>query len=55
MPYGLTTEDSYTKEFDSIVGQKVLATHGLADNSNTVQVVANTDQHHPGRGRHRRY
>ncbi len=41
---GLTTEDTYTKEFDSIVGQKVLATHGLADNSNTVQVVANTDQ-----------
>ena len=41
---GLSTEDSYTKEFDSIVGQKVLATHGLADNSNTVQVVANSDR-----------
>jgi RND superfamily putative drug exporter len=41
---GLTTEDSYTKEFDSIVGQKVLTAHGLADNSNTVQVVANTDR-----------
>jgi putative drug exporter of the RND superfamily len=41
---GLSTEDSYTKEFDSIKGQKVLAAHGLADNSNTVQVVANTDQ-----------
>jgi len=39
---GLSTEDTYTKEFDSIKGQKVLADHGLADNSNTVQVVANT-------------
>ena len=40
---GLSTEDTYTKEFDSIKGQQLLATHGLADNSNTVQVVANTD------------
>ena len=32
---GLSTEDSYTKEFDSIVGQKVLAEHGLFDQSNT--------------------
>ena len=40
---GLTTEDSYTKEFDSIVGQKVLTGHGLADNSNTVQITANSD------------
>ena len=41
---GLSTEDSYTKEFDSIKGQKVLVEHGLVDNSNTVQVVANTDE-----------
>ena len=41
---GLSTEDSYTKEFDSIVGQKVLAEHGLFDQSNTVQVVANAEQ-----------
>ncbi len=41
---GLSTEDSYTKEFDSIVGQKVLAEHDLVDQSNTVQVVANADQ-----------
>jgi RND superfamily putative drug exporter len=41
---GLTTEDSYTKEFDSIVGQKVLTAHGLADNSNTVQITAKTDR-----------
>ncbi|GAA3817428.1 MMPL family transporter [Nocardioides panacisoli] len=41
---GLSTEDSYTKEFDSIKGQKVLAAHGLVDSSNTAQVVANTDK-----------
>ena len=41
---GLSTEDSYTKEFDSIVGQKALAEHGLYDQSNTVQVVANAEQ-----------
>ena len=40
---GLSTEDTYTKEFDSIKGQQLLAEHGLADNSNTIQVVANTD------------
>ena len=37
---GLSTEDSYTKEFDSVTGQKVLTTHGLADNSTPVMVVA---------------
>jgi putative drug exporter of the RND superfamily len=36
---GLSTEDTYTKEFDSIKGQKLLQEHGLADNSNTIQVV----------------
>jgi RND superfamily putative drug exporter len=41
---GLSTEDTYTKEFDSIKGQKILIAHGLQDNSNTVQIVANTDQ-----------
>ena len=41
---GLSTEDTYTKEFDSIKGQKLLADHGLADNSNTIQVVTNADQ-----------
>lgn len=40
---GLSTEDTYTKEFDSIKGQKLLVGHDLADNSNTVQVVATTD------------
>ncbi|HEU4567917.1 MAG TPA: MMPL family transporter, partial [Marmoricola sp.] len=37
--HGLSTEDSYTKTFDSITGQKVLTAHGLADQSNPVQVV----------------
>ena len=41
---GLSTEDSYTKEFQSITGQKVLVDHGLVDQSNTVQVVANGDR-----------
>jgi len=41
---GLSIEDTYTKEFDSIKGQKVLEAHDLADNSNTVQVVTNTGE-----------
>ena len=42
-PSGLSTEEQYTKEFDSIKGQTLLVDHGLEDNSNTVQVVTNTD------------
>ncbi len=41
---GLSTEDAYTKEFDSIVGQKVLTAHDLADSSSPLMVVANADQ-----------
>jgi RND superfamily putative drug exporter len=41
---GLSTEDQYTKEFDSIVGQRVLADHGLVDTSNPIMVVTNADQ-----------
>ncbi len=41
---GLTSEESYTKDFDSIVGQQMLTEHGLADASNPVTVVANADQ-----------
>ncbi len=41
---GLSTDESYTKDFDSIQGQAALVDHGLADTSNTVQVVADTDQ-----------
>jgi len=37
---GLTTEESYTKEFDSIVGQRVLTEHGLVDQSTPIMVVA---------------
>ena len=40
---GLATEDTYTKEFESITGQKALIAHGLVDQSNTVMVVANAD------------
>ncbi len=42
--HGLTTKDSYTKEFDSIVGQRVLTDHGLLDQSNPLMVVANADR-----------
>ena len=41
---GLSTEDSFTREFDSVTAQKLVLGHDLADNSNTIQVVANTDQ-----------
>jgi RND superfamily putative drug exporter len=41
---GLSTEDSYTKEFDSVTGQRVLTEHGLADASTPVMVVANAEQ-----------
>ena len=41
---GLSTEDTYTKEFDSIKGQKLLTEHDLADNSNTIQVVTDGAQ-----------
>ncbi len=41
---GLSTEETYTKEFDSIKGQKLLVEHGLQDASNTIQVVADTDR-----------
>jgi RND superfamily putative drug exporter len=42
--HGLSTEDSYTKDFDSVIGQRVLTAHGLADSSTPVMVVANADQ-----------
>jgi RND superfamily putative drug exporter len=38
--HGLSTADSYTKEFDSIKGQNLLAAHQLADTSSPVMVVA---------------
>lgn len=39
---GLTTEDQYTKEFDSLKGQRVLLEHGMVDSSNPIMVVADT-------------
>lgn len=41
---GLTTEESYTKDFDSIVGQRVLTEHGMVDQSNPAQVVTSSDR-----------
>ncbi|HET7350232.1 MAG TPA: MMPL family transporter [Marmoricola sp.] len=41
---GLSTEETYTKDFDSVTGQRVLTEHGLADSSTPVMVVANADQ-----------
>ena len=38
--HGLTTEDQYTKAFDSVTGQRVLTTHGLADSSTPLMVVS---------------
>jgi putative drug exporter of the RND superfamily len=41
--HGLSTADSYTKDFDSVTGQQVLIDHRLADNSSPVQIVLNAD------------
>ena len=41
---GLPTDESYTKNFDSIQGQQVLVEHGVQDETNTVQVVANSGE-----------
>ncbi|HVI38601.1 MAG TPA: MMPL family transporter, partial [Gaiellales bacterium] len=42
--HGLSTQDSYTKDFDSVIGQRVLIDHGLADTGSPVMVVANAGQ-----------
>lgn len=41
---GLSAEETYTKKFDSIVGQSLLVGHGLQDTSSTVQVIGTTDK-----------
>jgi RND superfamily putative drug exporter len=41
---GLSTEDTYTTDFESVTGQQTLVEHGLLDQSNTVLVVANADE-----------
>jgi RND superfamily putative drug exporter len=38
--HGLSTADSYTKDFDSIQGQRVLAAHDLTDTSTPLMVLA---------------
>ncbi len=41
---GLSTEDQYTKDFDSVLGQRVLIEHDLVDSSNPIMVAANADR-----------
>jgi RND superfamily putative drug exporter len=41
---GLSSSDQYTKEFDSIKGQKLLEAHGMVDTSSPIMVVSNEDQ-----------
>jgi len=41
---GLSTEQQYTREFESVTGQRVLEDHGLADTSNQLLVVADADR-----------
>ncbi len=43
-PSGLSTEESFTDELGSITAQELLTDHGLADSSNTLQVVADEDR-----------
>jgi putative drug exporter of the RND superfamily len=41
---GLSSEERYTREYDSVVGQEVLAEHGLTDNSNPITVVSDVGE-----------
>jgi len=41
---GLTTEDSITDEFPAVTAMQLMSDHGLADNSNTIQVVTATNE-----------
>ena len=41
---GLTSDDTFTHEVESVAGQHVLDDHGLADTSSPVMVVADTGQ-----------
>jgi putative drug exporter of the RND superfamily len=41
---GLSTEGSYTKEFDAVAGQKVLEEHSLVDSSTPIMVVADAQE-----------
>ncbi|MEX0428131.1 MMPL family transporter [Nocardioides sp. DS6] len=39
----IPNDEQYTKDYDSIIGQRTLAAHDLADTSTPIQVVANAD------------
>jgi RND superfamily putative drug exporter len=41
---GLNSSEQYTKEFDSIKGQKLLEAHGMVDTSSPIMVVADEDR-----------
>jgi RND superfamily putative drug exporter len=41
---GLDTDETYTKDFESVVGQRVLIDHNLVDTSNPIMVAANGDK-----------
>jgi RND superfamily putative drug exporter len=41
---GLSSEEQYTQRYDSVVGQEVLAEHGLANNSTPILVVSDVGQ-----------
>ena len=41
--HGLSTQDAYTKDFDSVTGQQVLTDHGLADTASPVMVVTTVE------------
>ncbi|GAW52037.1 MULTISPECIES: MMPL family transporter [unclassified Nocardioides] len=41
---GLSSTDQYTKEFESVKGQRLLEEHGMVDTSSPIMIVANADQ-----------
>lgn len=41
---GIPSDEMYTKDQDSVTGQKILVEHGLVDASTPIQVVANADE-----------
>jgi len=42
-PGNIPTEDQYTEEMDSVIGQQTLTDHGMQDLSTPIQVVTNPD------------
>lgn len=41
---GIPSDEQYTTEVDSVIGQELLVEHGLVDASTPIQVVANADE-----------